>query len=124
MESVLKNSSADVDLESPSTERRSSPRLPVRMPVSFEINDKPFVGVTQNVNHGGALIELIGDMPAPDAEFDVQFYIPASTEVWPDDLRGYCESKAIRVAPPKKGDKPLSQGLVAVRFLNEMRFQF
>ncbi len=111
--------------EGSNAERRATPRIPTRMPVSFEMDNKPFVGITRNVSGGGALIELIGEMPPQDSDIELQFYIPANVEVWHKDMRGFCQGNTVRITPPNNNDdQTLKEGLVAVRFTNDMQFKF
>lgn len=122
---VIDRPQSNPETDTQSQDRRATPRLPVRMPVSFEANNQPYIGVTRNVSSGGALIEFVGNMPPSDCDVEMQFYIPASEDVWHKDMRGYCASRTLRIAPPKENsDQSLKEGLVAVKFLGEMQFRF
>jgi len=122
---VIDRPATDTQSTTRADERRAVPRIPTRMPVSFEIDNRPYVGITRNVSGGGALIELVGSMPPENCDVEVQFYIPASTDVWHKDMRGYCPGRTVRVTPPNENDdRALKEGLVAVRFTDDMKFRF
>ncbi len=112
------------------SDRRVHRRVRVRAPASVCLGGGPWhdAGLTRNVSAGGALIELparLADEYEPGDPIQFEVRMPASEGVWPSPQTSRADAVVLRAFDPTS-DAACANGakLVALRFVDRLRFQF